>query len=463
MNKNQNIKSYSQLNQTKFHFVGIGGIGMCGLAELLHNMGAKVSGSDLSENVNTERLKKMGINVFVGHKAEHLGDANVLVYSSAVPNNNPEVAEARAKKIPLIPRAEALAEIMRLKRGIAVAGTHGKTTTTSLISAIFLEAKLNPTIVVGGRLDLIKSTAHLGDGEWLIAEADESDGSFNKLSPEIAVITNVDADHLDHYKSFENLQKAFAAFANKIPFYGLCVACGDDDILKNILNNFTKRVLFYGFSEENDYFLKGSHSKYQVYFNDKPAGKKQLLGEFQLQVPGKHNALNALAGIVVGMSQGLTFEVCSQGLYRFQGVDRRFHFKGEKNNVKVYDDYGHHPTEVRAVLEAFKEKYPNRRIVVYFQPHRFSRTQQCWHDFTTCFSLADLVLMADIYPAGEAPITGITSERLVKELKHSNSLYLPKDSDVLNRILSSLKPNDVFVTLGAGDGWKLGLKVLEAL
>lgn len=452
-----------KLHQARFHFVGIGGIGMCGLAELLHNMGAKVSGSDLSENANTERLKKMGIAVYAGHKAENLADANVLVYSSAVPNNNPEVAEARSKKIPLIPRAEALAEIMRLKRGIAVAGTHGKTTTTSLISAIFLEAKLSPTIVVGGRLDLIKSTALLGDGEWLIAEADESDGSFNKLSPEIAVITNVDADHLDHYKTFENLQKAFAAFANKIPFYGLCVACGDDPILKSILSNFTKRVFYYGFDESNDYILKGSNSKYQVYFNDKKNNQKNLLGDFELQVPGKHNALNALSGIVVALSQEIPFEICRQGLHRFQGVDRRFHFKGEKNNIKIYDDYGHHPTEVRAVLEAFKEKYPDRRLVVYFQPHRYSRTQQCWHDFTTCFTLADYVMLADIYPAGENPISGVTSERLAKEIKHSCVQYLAKNENLPMQIIQQLKPNDIFVTLGAGDGWKLGLKILEQL
>lgn len=450
-----------QLKKTKFHFVGIGGIGMCGLAELLHNMGAKVSGSDLSENANTERLKDIGIQVFRGHQAENVADADVVVYSSAVQSGNPEIQSARAKQIPLIPRAEALAEIMRLKRGIAVAGTHGKTTTTSMTAAIFLHAKAQPTIVVGGRFDLIKSTALLGDGDWLIAEADESDGSFNKLSPEIAIVTNIDSDHMDYYKSFENLQKAFLNFAQKVPFYGLCVVCGDDPQVRALFEGFHKRVVFYGFDDANDMVVKGGNGKYEL-FENTPTGRKKL-GDFEVKVPGQHNALNAVAAMTTGLKAGFSFEVCKEGLAKFEGVDRRFHFKGEKNKIRVYDDYGHHPTEVRATLQGFREKFPDRRVVVMFQPHRYSRTESCWHDFTTCFSQCDELILTDIYAAGETAIPGITSERLAAEVKHDHAVYLPKNAELGSLIAQKLKSGDVFVTLGAGDGWKVGQEVLELL
>lgn len=447
-----------QLQTSKFHFVGVGGIGMCGLAELLHNMGASVSGSDLSENANTERLKKMGVKVFKGHSADNVGDADVVVYSSAIQMQNPEIATARAKQIPLIPRAEALAELMRMKRGIAVAGTHGKTTTTSMVASIFLNAKVNPTIVVGGRLDLIESTAHLGDGEWLIAEADESDGSFRKLSPELSIITNIDSDHLDYYKSFENVEKAFYDFALRVPFYGQLIACGDDPSVRKIFANYPKRVCLYGFHPSNDLVLKGSNGKYEL------ARNGVNLGTFELKVPGKHNALNAAASIAAGLAAGFEFKVCREGLLKFQGVDRRFHYKGEENKIKVYDDYGHHPTEVSAVLAAFKEKYPDNRLVVLFQPHRYSRTQHCWHDFTTCFSMADEVHMLDIYPAGEEPIPGVSTEHLVKEMHHPNCSYFQKkDQAIVDLAKNKLKPGDVFLTLGAGDGWKIGLQVLDLL
>ncbi|MEK2646590.1 UDP-N-acetylmuramate--L-alanine ligase [Bdellovibrio sp. BCCA] len=452
-----------KLQHAKFHFVGIGGIGMCGLAELLHNIGAKVSGSDISENANTERLKELGVKVFKGHASSNVGDADVVVYSSAIQYGNPEISEARARQIPLIPRAEALAEIMRIKRGIAVAGTHGKTTTTSMTSAIFLEAGLSPTIVVGGRFELIKSTAMLGSGEWLVAEADESDGSFHKLSPEIAIITNVDSDHLDHFKTFENLQKNFYDFALKVPFYGKVIACGDDPIIRQIFENFPKRILFYGFDEKNDLVLSGEQGSYSLYRSDRLLGTRHLVGEFQLKVPGRHNALNAVAAICAGVAAGIPFATCAKGLQRFEGVDRRFHFKGEKRGIKVYDDYGHHPTEVRAVLQAFREKYPKQRLVVFFQPHRYSRTQHCWHDFTTAFKEADEVLLTDIYAAGEAPIPGVSSEKLAQEMKHERAQYFLRDDKATQKVLGLLKEGDVFVTLGAGDGWKLGLDVLNQL
>jgi UDP-N-acetylmuramate--alanine ligase len=455
-----------RLQKSKFHFVGVGGIGMCGLAELLHRMGATVTGSDVAENANTERLKELGVKVFKGHAAENVGHADVVVYSSAIQYSNPEIAESRIRQIPLIPRAEALAEIMRIKRGVAIAGTHGKTTTTSMVSAIFLEANLKPTIFIGGRLELIKSTALLGTGEWLLAEADESDGSFHKLSPEIAVITNIDSDHLDHFKTFENLQKSFYDFAMRVPFYGLCIVCGDDPLVHTIFENYPKRIKFYGFSEKNDIVLEGEQGRYTVYCKELASGgveKRVKLGEFQLNVPGRHNALNAMAAILAGMHAGLDFETCARGLKLFEGVDRRFHFKGEKKGIRVYDDYGHHPTEVRAVLQAFREKYPKNRLVVYFQPHRYSRTQNCWHEFTSCFAQADNVLVTDIYPAGETAIPGIHSEKLVQDMKHQGAKYFVREPNSADQITGMLKDGDIFITLGAGDGWKLGLEVLNKI
>lgn len=454
-----------KLQQAKFHFVGVGGIGMCGLAELLKSMGAQVTGSDLVENVHIQRLKKQGVKIFLGHQAQNIGDSDVVVYSSAVPRNNPEIIEALAKKIPLIPRAEALAEIMRLKRGIAVAGTHGKTTTTSLVSSLFFHTGLNPTIFVGGRLDLINSTAQLGQGEWLIAEADESDGSFNKLSPEIAIITNIDHDHLDHFKDFENLQRAFYDFALKVPFYGLTVACGDDAHIKNVFKNFPKRILFYGFNEDNDIILKGKNGNYQIFQKEnffKTQGMGQMLCELKMPLPGLHNGLNACAAAIVGFSAGLTSSQVQMGLEKFQGVDRRFQKKGEFNQIQVFDDYGHHPTEIRATLQAFKEKFPNQRLVVYFQPHRYSRTENCWNEFLTCFDQADLLFLGAIYPAGETPIPHITSERLFAEIKHKNKFLIDSHQEASRLILSHLKSQDIFATLGAGDGWKIGQAILDS-
>ncbi len=450
-----------QLNKSKFHFVGIGGIGMCGLAELLHNMGAGVTGSDLSDNANTQRLRDLGVKIFKGHSAENIGDADVVVFSSAINDENPEIQAARAQRVPLIARAEALAEIMRLKRGLAVAGTHGKTTTTSMTASIFLEAQVQPTIFVGGKFDLIQSTALLGDGEWLVAEADESDGSFHKLSPEIAIITNVDSDHLDFYKTFDQLQKSFYNFAAKVPFYGVCIICGDDPQVRELFRNFPKRVVFYGFDEKNELILAGKNGHYQL--DERDGASRKKLGDFELKVPGRHNALNATAAIIAGLKAGFSFETCRKGLLKFEGVDRRFHYKGEASGIKVYDDYGHHPTEVRATLQAICEKFPEQRIVVYFQPHRFSRTEACWVDFTQCFAQADALLLTDIYPAGEMQVPGITSERLSQEMKHANCVYLPKSPDNAQDVFSRLRRGDVFLTLGAGDGWKLGLEVLSLL
>jgi len=446
-----------RLKTSKFHFVGVGGIGMCGLAELFKNMGAQVTGSDLAENANTERLKSLGVTIFKGHKAENIGDADVVVYSSAVNFQNPEIAEARAQMVPLIPRAEALAEIMRFKRGIAIAGTHGKTTTTSMVASIFLEAKVSPTIIVGGRFEKIQSTALLGQGEWLLAEADESDGSFSKLTPEIAIITNIDADHLDYYKTFENIEKAFFDFSLKIPFYGEVIACGDDSSIRNTFKNFPKRIIYYGFQNNNDVIIKGEKGSYELIKEEK------LLGKFNIEIPGVHNALNGTAAILAGLVAGIDFETCSRGLAHFGGVDRRFHFKGEAKGVKVYDDYGHHPTEVRAVLQGFKEKFPEGKLTVIFQPHRFSRTQHCWSDFTSCFGLADELLLLDIYPAGEVPIPGITSLKLADEVKNTNCRYFVRSLESAKDLALKAQKNQIFLTLGAGDGWKFGMEILKFL
>ncbi len=310
-----------RLAQAKVHFIGIGGIGMCGLAELLKNMGGHVSGSDLSENAQVQRLRTLGITVQIGHAPENVSDAEVVVYSSAVKPDNPEFREARRLKIPLIPRAEALAEIMRLKRGIAVGGSHGKTTTTSMAAAVFLHAGAQPTIVVGGRLDLIKSTALLGQGDWLIAEADESDGSFSRLSPEIVIVTNIDNDHLDYYGTVAQLKRAFFDFAMRVPFFGLAIVCGDDTAVRETFRDYGKRILTYGFSAENDVRISGERGQYEVFRED------EKLGVFRLQLPGRHNALNATAALLAGLEAGFSFAVCSAGLESFAGVDRRFQFK----------------------------------------------------------------------------------------------------------------------------------------
>tara|TARA_B110001454_G_scaffold219136_1_gene250332 strand:+ start:69124 stop:70488 length:1365 start_codon:yes stop_codon:yes gene_type:complete len=446
--------------KSKFHFIGIGGIGMCGLAELLKNMGHEVSGSDLSENANTEDLKRKGIRVFIGHDQSHLGDVDVVVYSSAVKQDNPEWIAAKAKQIPVIPRAEALSEIMRSKRGIAVAGTHGKTTTTSLISSVFLQANLSPTIVVGGRFEKIGSTALLGSGEWMIAEADESDGSFHKLTPEISIITNIDSDHLDFYKTFENVQKSFSQFAQRIPFYGSVVVCGDDKVTKKLFENFPKRIFFYGFSPENDFYLKGEKSEYDIFTHDKKTTKETFVGRLSLQVPGRHNALNALAAFVAAYQAGIPVDTILAGLKNFQGVDRRFQFKGSMGTVQVYDDYGHHPTEVRAVLEAFKEKFPDQRLVTMFQPHRYSRTQSCWNEFINCFYLTDVLVLTDIYAGGESPIPNITAKRLYEEIRIDHKFYIPNNASKIESLKKILKPGDIFLTLGAGDNWKTGMSLL---
>ncbi|MCB0341400.1 MAG: UDP-N-acetylmuramate--L-alanine ligase [Bdellovibrionales bacterium] len=446
-----------KLASAKVHFIGVGGIGMCGLAELLSNMGAQVTGSDVSDGANTQRLREIGVNVVIGHSSENIGDAEVVVYSSAVKPSNIEFQAARLKKVPLIPRAEALAEIMRLKRGLAVAGTHGKTTTTSLAASVFLAGHLDPTIVVGGRLDIIKSTAQLGGGEWIVAEADESDGSFTRLSPEVVIVTNIDNDHLDHYGDFLQLQKAFLEFASRVPFYGLAIVCGDDPIVRKVFSEYSKRVIFYGYNVENDVILNAvGDGRYQVMMEG------QRVADFVMPMPGRHNALNALAAMLAGREAGVSWEQAKLGVETFKGVDRRFQHKGCVAGVDYYDDYGHHPTEIRAVLTAAREKYPDRRIVVLFQPHRFSRTAACWTEFTECFDSADKLFLLDIYPAGENPIENITAEKLCAEVKDCACEHVGTLEAAGEQLVSELRAGDVFLTLGAGNVWKVGERLCQA-
>ncbi len=442
--------------QSRFHFVGIGGVGMCGIAEILIRQGAYVSGSDLSQNSNTDRLQRLGAKIFNTHAAEHVQGADVLVYSTAIAKDNPELLEAKKLRIPTIHRAEALAEIMRLKRGIAIAGTHGKTTTTSMVSAIMIQNEMHPTVFVGGRFDMIDSTAQLGSGEWFVAEADESDGSFHKLSPEIAVITNIDTDHLDHFHHFEKVQEGFFEFGLRVSFYGQLIVCGDDEKTRKLFRNYPKKISFYGFAPENDYVIQGSNRNYRLHH---PASGQTV--SYEMELPGRHNALNAAAAMICAQQTGIGLGKAAEALKTFRGADRRFQFKGDtKQGVTVYDDYGHHPTEIRAVLQAFREKFPDRRVVVYFQPHRYTRTRDCWADFRGCFQDCDVLYLADIYAAGEASIEGIDSQKLLSEIEIKNKNYLPMTLNVAKDLRHQLRSGDVFVTLGAGNGWKVGEALL---
>ena len=437
---------------------------MSGLAELLHLLGAKVTGSDLSDNQQVQRLQSLGVYISREHSAANVGDIDVVVFSSAIKKNHVELEEARRLGIPLIARAEALAELMRLKRGIAIAGTHGKTTTTSLLASAFIAAKQDPSVVVGGKLQILGSNAVWGRGPWMIAEADESDGSFSKLSPEVIVITNIDNDHLDFYGSFENLKKSFLNFASQVPFYGLVVACGDDPHIRDVFSGFSKRVKFYGYGEENDYQIVTKDGVSRVLLKDgndeNEKGMKELIN-FSFQLPGRHNVLNAVAAITVSKELGLPIDMVKVGIETFSGVDRRAQWIGKKNDVDVYDDYGHHPTEVKLTIAGFKEKFQERRLVVCFQPHRVSRTKICWNQFLTAFDGADEVWLIDIYTAGEKQDKTVTAEKLSQEIKHENCRYISREDLSSTQVKSDLRPGDVFLTLGAGDGWKIGREFVD--
>jgi UDP-N-acetylmuramate--alanine ligase len=448
----------------RIHFVGIGGIGMSGIAEVLINMGYSVTGSDIKRTEIIERLEHLGAKIFINHSENNIGDADVVVTSSAVKRNNPEVIAAKSRRIPVIPRAEMLAELMRLKYGIAVAGSHGKTTTTSMISTVLEFGGFDPTIVVGGKVKTLGTNAHLGKGSFMVAEADESDGSFLMLSPVMAVVTNIDREHLDHYENMMNLERTFLEFLNKIPFYGLAVLCFDCPRTKSIARNFKKRFITYGFCHEaqiraEDVRVSGLQTSFKVLFNDVP------LGNVNLNVPGRHNAQNALASFGVGMELGMRFEHIRDGLYEFRGIDRRLQVKGEAQGILVIDDYGHHPQEIRATLRALRESF-SKRLIVIFQPHRYTRTHILFDDFVSALNEPDVLFILDIYPAGEMPIDGVNSERLVEFLKtggHGNVFYVKDQDEATYRVLKILKPGDLVLTLGAGDVWKVGEGIVREI
>jgi UDP-N-acetylmuramate--alanine ligase len=446
------------------HFVGIGGIGMSGIAEVLLNLGYRVSGSDLRPSPITERLTSCGARIAMGHAPENLGDASVVVVSSAVRPDNPEVQEAQARLVPVIPRAEMLAELMRMKYAVAVAGAHGKTTTTSLVATILSEAGLDPTVVVGGRLASLGTNACLGQGEFLVAEADESDGSFLLLAPTVAVITNVDREHMDHYGSEEALREAFVSFANKVPFYGAVVACLDDANVQELIPRFRKRTITYGLSAQADISARQlTHSagstEFEVLHRGEPAGRVSL------SLPGEHNVLNSLAAFAVGLELGVEPGLALGALTSFAGVERRSQVKGEAHGILVMDDYGHHPAEIQAVLRGLREAW-GRRTVAIFQPHRYSRTKDLFDRFVTAFYGADLVVVTDIYPAGEPQLPGVSAELLAESMRahgHKGVRYIPESSRIPALLRPELREGDLVLTLGAGNIWQVGEALLRSL
>lgn len=441
----------------KIHMVGIGGAGMSGIAEILLEQGYIISGSDMADSATVKHLRNLGATVYLGHSKENIGDVQVVVRSTAINEDNPEIREAINLHIPIIPRAEMLAELMRLKTGIAIAGTHGKTTTTSLAASIFDSAGFDPTVIIGGKLNVYGANAHLGGGDYLIAEADESDGSFLCLLPVINIITNIDDDHLDYYGNTEEIDRAFLSFMNKVPFYGINIVCGDNERILSLLPGVKRQVLTYGFNESNQLRAKvihyGQNSQFEVWKNN------ALLGTISLPQPGRHNILNALAAIGAALAAGIPFDKCSKGLNEFKGVGRRFEVKGEKNGILVIDDYGHHPVEIAATLETAKSVYPGRRVVVAFQPHRFTRTQAHFNEFCEVLGKADELLLTEIYAASEKPIPGVSAEKLVKGIQDKKSVsasYYPTLEDLFGNLENILKPGDVFLTLGAGSITKIG-------
>jgi len=441
------------------HFVGIGGSGMSGIAEVLLKLGYEISGSDLHKNREAQRLQELGAKVFEGHAPENIDGAHVVVTSTAVSPKNPEVVAAQKAGVPVIPRIEMLAEIARLKYTIAIAGTHGKTTTTSLVGQVLKNCGLDPTVVVGGRLRAVGTGGVLGKGDFLVAEADESDGSFLKLSPTIGVVTNIDDDHLNYYLTMKNLENAFAEFSNRIPFYGVTILCGDDPGVRRILPRISRRYLTYGFGKNWDYRaenleLKNGGSEFDVIF------KGNRLGRVALNFPGRHNVLNSLAALAVGLELDLPFNQIVSGLAQFSGVGRRLEMKGEAKGVTVLDDYGHHPTEMAATIQAVRERWPRERLIVIFQPHRFTRTQQLYLKFARVLSLAEKVYLMPIYPAGEKPLKGVSSILIAKNIKKKNWEMWDENSSLSN-LIEELKPGDILLTLGAGDVWKIGEEFLR--
>jgi UDP-N-acetylmuramate--alanine ligase len=453
----------------RIHFVGVGGSGMSGIAELLANLGYAVSGSDARRSAVTDRLATLGVRMSVGHAATAVGESDVVVTSSAVGRDNPEVVEARARHIPVIPRAEMLAELMRLRTGIAIAGAHGKTTTTSMVALMLERAGWDPTAVIGGRLSAFGSNARLGRGEYMVAEADESDRSFLLLAPTIAVVTNIDREHMDTYGSFERVVEAFADFAGRVPFYGAVVACLDDPPVAALLPRLARRIITYGFSEGADVrgvdpVTDGTSGRCDVRFHVRGVPDGSGTSGLALSVPGRHNLQNALAAVAVGLELGLPVQQAVAALGEFRGAERRYEVRGRAQGVTVVDDYGHHPTEIAAVLHAARDGHPSRLVAV-FQPHRFSRTRDLIEAFGPALALADVVVLTDIYAAGEAPIPGASLDDLAAAVRRSvPGLQVVRSLDDLPATVAGLsRPGDLVITLGAGSIGAVGDRILAAI
>ncbi|MBI4685040.1 MAG: UDP-N-acetylmuramate--L-alanine ligase [Nitrospirae bacterium] len=458
------------------HFVGIGGIGMSGIAEVLHNLGYEVTGSDVKESETTHRLNSLGIKVHIGHRPENIDEAHVVVISSAVSRNNAEVIAAEERSIPVIPRAEMLAELARLKYSVLIAGAHGKTTTTSLISAILAHGGLDPTVVIGGKLIATGSNAILGQGDFLVAEADESDGSFLKLSPTIAVVTNIDKEHMDFFKTMDSLREAFLSFMNKVPFYGVSIICIENEDLRRLMPSVHRRCITYGLSADADVYAVNVNKGFMSVSFD-VVYKGSNIGNFSLPVPGMHSILNSLASIAVAMELKLDKDMIREALRKFSGIQRRFELKGDMRGIRIFDDYGHHPTEIKATLKAAKEGLIARqqsetgskikgRLFAIFQPHRYTRTRDLIDEFAACFSEADVLYLMDIYPAGEKPIEGINSRIMLDRIKREGQKdcsYFSDREKLLESLLLRVKDGDVIFTLGAGDVWKTGEEIIKRL
>jgi len=446
------------------HFVGIGGIGMSGIAEVLLNLGYRISGSDMKETEVTRRLQALGCEMDYGHRRENVKEADVLVVSSAIRPNNPEIKVAEERLIPIIPRAEMLAELMRMKVGIAIAGTHGKTTTTSLIATVLGAAGLDPTVVIGGRLNSIGSNAKLGQGEFLVAEADESDGSFLKLMPTIAVVTNIDPEHLDYYKGIEEIKEAFLHFLNKIPFFGLAVLCLDHPNVQSLLPRLKKRFTTYGLTTQADFQageieFDGLSTTFDVLY------QRKGIGRLRIRMPGLHNVYNALAAVATAFELDIPFQVVQEALKDFGGIQRRFQIKEEKKGILIVDDYGHHPVEIMATLKAAKTGW-KRRIIAIFQPHRYTRTQALFQDFLAAFYDADVLILTDIYAAGEERIEGVEAKALfegIREYGHKDVTYIPDKKEIVAHLLDVVAPGDMVITLGAGDIYQTAEELVRRL
>lgn len=455
----------------RMHFVGIGGAGMCGIAEVLHNQGYRISGSDLRQSVVTERLQKLGITVHIGHQASHVDDADVVVVSTAIDAGNPEIKAALERRVPVVRRAEMLAELMRFRHGIAVAGTHGKTTTTSMVTSVLAEAGLDPTFVIGGKLNSAGTNARLGASRYLVAEADESDASFMHLQPMVSIVTNIDADHMSTYGGdFETLKNTFIDFLHNLPFYGLAVVCIDDEVVRELLPRISRQTITYGFAEDADY--RATDLRQQGLFTHftvlRPAGRAPL--QITLRMPGQHNVLNALATIAVADDEGVADADIVRALEKFSGVGRRFTVLGEypfgERDVMLVDDYGHHPRELEVTIDAIRKGFPERRLVMVFQPHRYSRTRDLYEDFVRVLANADVLLLLEVYPAGEKAIAGADGRSLCGSIRQRGKLdpvFIGRDESLEGPLKTLLRPGDLLLMQGAGDVGALAQNMAQQL